>query len=314
MPCVSGFSIGPLRRETKSTGGLKNNMLLITGAAGFIGRCCSYHLSKEYDILATDKQEFPHPISGDLQFIRGNIEDRDFLQGLFAKYKIDAVLHLAAEKSLVVCENNPSVYRTNVLAALELYKLSRNNGAYFVFMSSDQVFDGKVGDYKEDSAPSPINNYGKYKAEVERLLLGKDGVTICRTALVFGYRKNPSSDNFDRDEVVNQSEFVDHVAAKLAAGETIKLPFDEMISPTYVGALYRQLRVVLQKRPSGILHCCGGEAISRYDFGLRIAGFLGLDSSNIVSISGKSYRPKNVSLNVSCSERLLGIKYPTGDD
>ena len=289
-------------------------MLLITGAAGFIGRYCSYHLSKEYDILATDKQEFPCPISGDLQFIRGNIEDRDFLQGLFAKYKIDAVLHLAAEKSLVVCENNPSVHRTNVLAALELYKLSRNNGAYFVFMSSDQVFDGKVGDYKEDSAPSPVNNYGKYKAEVERWLLGQDGVIICRTALVFGYRINPSSDNFDGDEVVNQSEFVDHVAAKLAAGKTIKLPFDEMISPTYVGALYRQLRLVLQKRPSGILHCCGGEAISRYDFGLRIAGFLGLDASNIMSISGESYRPKNVSLNVSFSERLLGIKYPTVDE
>lgn len=94
----------------------------------------------------------------------------------------------------------------------------------------------------------------------------------------------------------------------------IKLPFDEMISPTYVGALYRQLRLVLQKRPSGILHCCGGEAISRYDFGLRIAGFLGLDASNIMSISGESYRPKNVSLNVSCSERLLGIKYPTVDE
>ena len=131
---------------------------------------------------------------------------------------------------------------------------------------------------------------------------------------MFGYRINPSSDNFDGDEVVNQSEFVDHVAAKLAAGKTIKLPFDEMISPTYVGALYRQLRLVLQKRPSGILHCCGGEAISRYDFGLRIAGFLGLDASNIMSISGESYRPKNVSLNVSCSERLLGIKYPTVDE
>ena len=289
-------------------------MLLITGATGFIGGYCMRHLSKEYDILATDRQELPRPVSGGPQFVRGNIEDRDFLQGLFAKYKIDAVLHLAAEKSLVVCENDPGAYRTNVLAALELYKLSRNNGAHFVFMSSDQVFDGKAGDYKEDSAPSPVNNYGKYMAEVERRLLGLDGVTICRTALVFDYRINPSSDNFDRDEVVNQSEFVDHVAARLSAGKTIKLPFDEIISPTYVGALYRQLRVVLQKRSLGILHCCGGEAISRYDFGLRIAGFLGLDASNIVSVTGKSYRPKNVSLNVSCSERLLGIKYPAVDE
>lgn len=286
-------------------------MLLITGAAGFIGEYCMRHLSKEYDILATDRQELPSSVKGGLQFVRGNIEDSYFLQGLFSNYKIDAVLHLAAEKSLVVCENNPSAYRTNVLAALELYKLSRNNSAHFVFVSSDQVFDGKVGDYKEVSAPSPINNYGKYKAEVERRLLDLDGVTICRTALVFGYRITPSSDNFDRDEVVNQSEFVDHIAARLSAGKTIKLPFDEIISPTYVGTLYEQLRIVLQKRPLGVLHCCGGEAISRYDFGLRIASFLGLDALNIISVTGKSCRPKKVSLDVSCSERQLGIKYPT---
>ncbi|MBO4864006.1 MAG: SDR family oxidoreductase [Eubacterium sp.] len=289
-------------------------MLLITGAAGFIGGYCMQHLSKEYNILATDRQELPCPVGSGIQFVRGDIEDGEFLQHLFANNKIDIVLHLAAEKSLVVCENNPGAYRTNVLATLELYKLSRSNGAHFVFLSSDQVFDGKTGDYKEDSLPSPINNYGKYKAEVERRLIGQDGVTICRTALVFGYKINPFSVNFDKSEVVNQSEFVDHVVARLSAGKTIKLSFDEIISPTYVGALYRQLRMVLHKQPLGILHCCGNEAISRFDFGQKIADFLGLNVSGIVGVKGKSYRPKNVSLNVSCSERLLGIKYPSVDE
>lgn len=99
-------------------------MLLITGAAGFIGEYCMRHLSKEYDILATDRQELPSSVKGGLQFVRGNIEDSYFLQGLFSNYKIDAVLHLAAEKSLVVvslmpyCEN-----RTNKNTGQGLRKL-----------------------------------------------------------------------------------------------------------------------------------------------------------------------------------------------
>lgn len=80
------------------------------------------------------------------------------------------------------------------------------------------------------------------------------------------------------------------------------------MSPTSVELIYRQIKEVINKNISGILHCCGGERISRYEFGLKIAKFYNLDSQYISpEDSNDPLRPKDVSLNVKESQKKLGF-------
>lgn len=286
-------------------------MILITGAAGFIGKYFVENFSKKYKVLAIDKKAILFD-NENVVFVKGNIESTEFLEKLFKTYKIDVVIHLAAEKNLVVCEESYKVANTNIFASLCLLELSKKTKAHYIFMSSDQVFNGREGNYLEKTIPDPINYYGKCKAEVEKEASSYRKATICRTALVFGYIDDIS--DYNQDEVENQSEFVNHVVSRISLGRVIKLPKDEIISPTLVDLLFEQVDSIVENNLFGIFHCCGSEAISRYEFGRKIARHFKLDEKKIISIKGKKYRPKNVSLNINNSEKILKVKGLTIDE
>ena len=110
------------------------------------------------------------------------------------------------------------------------------------------------------------------------------------------------------DKLLVQGFIIDHIIYKLKSREKIILPQNEYMSPTSVELIYRHIKEVINKNINGILHCCGGERISRYEFGLKIAKFYNLDSQYISpEDSNDPLRPKDVSLNVEESQKKLGF-------
>jgi len=83
----------------------------------------------------------------------------------------DVVVMAAALTSLAGCEKNRQLaYRVNVEAPVEVANLCARKGAKLIFLSSSAVFDGERPFPKETDAPCPVTEYGRNKAEAERLI------------------------------------------------------------------------------------------------------------------------------------------------
>lgn len=294
---------------------LKNRKtILITGASGFIGEYLSQRFSKDYEVIGIDIEETDKDYFK--KFYKINITDEEKINNVFEENKIDYIIHSAAAKDLKWCEKNrDESYKSNFLATKHLYNKSNLIGSKFVFISSDQVFDGKTSNYEENSTKHPINHYGTLKDLSEEFLMDKGNVAICRTAMVFG--KIPQNQKLYFNEIKNcdslvvQGYIVDHLIHKLTNRERIKLPKDEYCNPTSNGLLFNQIESIIKNNLSGVFHCCGGERISRFDFGKKVALLFKLNDSYIEgSSSNDILRPKDVSMDFKKTSEKIGFDFP----
>ena len=114
---------------------------------------------------------------------------------LLEKIKPSIIVNLAAFTDVDGCEKDKE-YATQLNSSLprlisDYVKLSRRKGipSYYLHVSTDYVFDGKVGNYAEESEPNPINWYGKTKLDGEREIminLDDEQWTIVRISTPFG--------------------------------------------------------------------------------------------------------------------------------
>jgi S-adenosylmethionine synthetase len=80
------------------------------------------------------------------------------------------VIHCAAERRVEVVDGDfDKALKINVSATEHLAKLCAEQGIYFVYISTDYVFDGKNPPYKIDSIPNPLNKYGLSKLKGEEV-------------------------------------------------------------------------------------------------------------------------------------------------
>lgn len=289
--------------------------ILVTGCNGFIGSFFIKKYRTKYNIIGIDIIEPVNKGLCDAQYV-GDICDTELIDRVFTEHTIDAVIHTAAEKSLFICENNrEKAYDVNYTATMYLAQLAHDKNAKFIFISSDQVFDGKSARSSEASAVNPINYYGKLKTMVESELIKMGDAAICRTALVFGEIPDEQLQYFDSvkslENLAVQGFIVQQTKYCLENGLKIILPDNEFVSPTHVSLLSDQINSVISNNASGVLHCCGNDRISRYEIGLAIAGYYGCDHRFIQARGTENpLRPKDVSLSCQYTEELLHMKFP----
>jgi dTDP-4-dehydrorhamnose reductase len=136
-----------------------------------------------------------------------------------------------------------------------------------VTFSSDQVFDGQKGGYSESDAPTPVNAFGRSKAEAEqRVLRATDQALIVRSAAFFSPHQ--------------RSGFVAKLLASLNAGEPFQASL-EAVSPTYLPDLAHAVLDLLIDRERGIWHIANDGCLSWAEFGRRVAQAGGLPSDLI---------------------------------
>ena len=137
----------------------------------------------------------------------------------------------------------------NVAGSENVARAARAVGARLVHLSTDVVFDGRKGSpYVEDDPPSPVTDYGRWKAEAEELVrTAHPGALIVRTSLIYGGAE-PSKH-------------------ELAAHEPSRTFFtNEIRSPVQVIDLAEALLELAALDVSGTLHVAGADAVSRVDF------------------------------------------------
>jgi dTDP-4-dehydrorhamnose reductase len=241
--------------------------LLITGATGTLGRAfarlcevrgLSYHLLTRAEM---------------------DIAERGSVEAALARLRPWAVVNAAGYVRVDDAERDAErCMRENAEGAALLAGACASRGAALVTFSSDLVFDGaKSAPYVESDAVSPLNVYGRSKAEAERRVMeAHPGALVVRASAFFG----PWDDY----------NFATLCLRALAAGRAFVAASDSVVSPTYVPDLVNACLDLLIDGESGVWHLANAGAVTWAEFATLVARRAGFDPSFVEARPAKELR------------------------
>jgi len=271
--------------------------IFITGGSGLLGyRLAEIAQERGYDVYSGychNKPESGKPVKFDLANV-------DSIINAMNEVKPDVVIHSAALTDVDRCEVEKELaYKVNVEGTKAVAELAKKLNSFMVYISTDYVFDGERGMYKEDDETNPVNYYGYTK------LLGEkhcQGFCIARTCVIYGAK--PAS---------GKVNFALWLINKLEREENVKIVTDQYITPTLNTNLAKMVLELAERRIGGIFHLAGATRVSRFEFAREIAKEFGLNESLISpsrmdELNWIAKRPRDSSLDVSKANKYLKEK------
>lgn len=273
--------------------------ILVTGSTGLVGSQVIKDLAEEHKNIFSCYHN-SKPSFGNAIFL--DLTDKQNIIDVMEKTKPDVVIHLAAMTNVDLCETQQATAMSiNADATEVLARASAKQHAFFVYVSTDYVFDGHVGMRKESDVPNPLGIYGRSKLEGEKRLQTLNSKwAIARISSPFGIHSTKKS-------------FPIWIKENLEKNQQINVLVDQYTSPTYVPNLSKMLIEITARQITGQIHVSGASRISRYEMAEIIADKLNLDKKllNPISISEMNWiamRPKDSSLDVSYANSILQNK------
>jgi dTDP-4-dehydrorhamnose reductase len=235
--------------------------VLVVGAAGLVGSHVDQALG-DRAIGSTHRT----PVAGAETI---DVTDARQVDEVVGRLRPSAIVTAAAEPWVERCEREPDFTRhVNVGGTETLANAARRVGATLVVFSSEYVFDGTAGPYGEDDPVRPINEYGRQKVEIERIVRDLPKHVVCRISGVFGWERA-------------RKNFVCRLVDRLRARQRFDVPNDQVITPTYAPRLADAIVELLDLGASGTFHAAGPEILGRVAFAERVARIFGLDPAFI---------------------------------
>jgi len=272
--------------------------MLITGASGQLGAYLLRELaSRRHRVVAWGgrhhDQRFGFPLEP------AELLDRDATVRAFHQARPDAILHAAAVSTVANCHADPlGAERVNVSGTQLLTELACAAGTRLLFLSTDLVFAGDQGNYREDAATGPLSVYGRTKLAAEGVVLAEPRHSVVRLSLLFG------------PTLAGRPTFFDKQLAALRQKQPVALFTDEWRTPLSLATAARALVALAESEQGGLLHLGGPERLSRLEMGQRLARLLDLDPAPIVACRrdeapAPEPRPCDTSLDSSRWRRLF---------
>lgn len=255
--------------------------VLVTGSNGLLGQKLTQQIlhRPEVELIATNRGENKYPIKNGYVYEAMDLLDKDRVAAVLNYYKPNVVIHTAAITNVDTCHTNrQACWETNVDATAHLISLCEQMGIHFIYVSTDFVFDGLDGPYKENDAANPVSYYGESKLAAEKLTQQMKGNwTIIRTILVYGILNDMS-----------RSNIVLWAKSALEAGKPINVVNDQWRMPTLAEDLADACLLAVKHEAKGIFHISGKDMMSVAELVRKVAGFWNLDESLINEISSDS--------------------------
>ena len=283
--------------------------ILITGSNGLLGqKIVKICLKRGTEFLATSNgvnrnQECPSD-----RYLEMDITNQSTIAEIFTDYKPTHIIHTAALTNVDYCELNPEeCQEVNVLATQKLWNEAQKINAHFQLLSTDFIFDGLKGNYKETDEPSAVSIYGQSKVDAEHVLINSENKnwSIARTIIVYG-----TANNLSRTNIVLWS------ISALSKGEPMKIINDQFRMPTWADDLAWGCLEICRKDKTGIFHLCGPELMAVNEIVFRIAKHLGKSTENVEIISSSTLnqpakRPPRTGFDLTKSKTELGYNPKT---
>lgn len=270
-----------------------SDRVLLIGAAGLVGRHVGAALAHR-DLVETFHND---PVDRGVDAVHLDLTDSVAVRRLVERVRPTVVVLAAADPSVEGCERDPhGTRRVNVEAAAAVRNAAP--GATLVVFSSEYVFDGRAGAYREDDAVAPLNVYGQQKVALEEIARSSPRHLVLRVSGVFG--NEPRRKNF-----------VWQLVDRLHGGGTFDVPSDQLITPTDATSLATAVRELLDRGATGTFHAAGPEILGRVAFAGMVARAFGLDESRIharptAELNLKAKRPEKAGLADAKLRALLG--------
>tara|TARA_B100000579_G_scaffold434857_1_gene456715 strand:+ start:614 stop:1510 length:897 start_codon:yes stop_codon:yes gene_type:complete len=279
---------------------IKMKKILITGSSGLLGQKITDKLSGLFNVLSLSR----FGSGGCL-----DITSKDAVYNTFKEFKPDIVINCAAFTDVDRSETEKSLARDVNVKGLTNIIGSLPNNSKIIHISTDYIFDGESGCYKEDDMKNPINYYGKTKLEADNLLMGSNcNYLIIRPNVLYSY-----------DNVFNQSpkdnynqHFLSWLIYSLSNNDNVKVVDDQISNPVYIPDLVNVIITSVLVDYSGISHYGSEDVLSRYEFAIKVCNIFGFDSGKILAIKSDelnqiALRPKKSSLDCSKIVQDLNI-------
>lgn len=252
---------------------LLNKKLLITGASGYLAKTLLPCAARRANVVGIARRI--DAISNATLALAVDLTDRVAVMDVVLSQKPDAIIHCAAVNP---GGSDSAMDAVNNVGTSNIAQAARQLGCRLVSVSSDTVFNGMEAPYPDNAAASPPkeNVYATTKACGEahiRNLLPE--AIIVRTSLIYG------TDEIDRGTA--------GFAKRLAQGETLKLFTDVIRQPVHNKALATSLCALAldHTSESGFINIAGDEPMSRFDFGVRMLNYWGINyADQLEQISG----------------------------
>ena len=278
--------------------------ILITGSNGLLGqKLVKQLLNKNISFLASSKGENRNPQCPNTHYVQMDITNPSQVSAIFQEYLPSAVIHTAAITNVDYCESNISECKeVNVAATNILFHAAQSINAQLIALSTDFVFDGVRGNYKETDAPNPLSVYAKSKLAAEQLLQVSNykNWAIVRTIIVFGEGSN-----------LSRSNIVLWAKEALASGKELNIIDDQFRAPTWADDLaWACIRIAMMKK-KGLFHISGPETFSIYDLVLRVAKSCGLETESLNKTTSESLnqaakRPPKTGFDLTKARKEIG--------
>jgi dTDP-4-dehydrorhamnose reductase len=245
--------------------------ILVTGSEGMLGRDLMAVLSKDPDVMGTNRTGM-------------DVTDFKKIQDIVSRYKPVVVIHAAAQTNVDGCEADPwGALRVNAMGTQNVALACREVGAAMLYISTDYVFSGQKGaPYAEWDTPDPLSTYGqsKYAGEVAvRESLQK--FYIVRTSGLYGRHGN---------------SFI--MSSLKAAQEKAQIPVvaDQVTLPTYTRDLAEAIGFLVKTSYYGTYHITNtadnaGEGISWHDWAQTILSGVGSTARTVPITTAELGRP-----------------------
>ena len=272
--------------------------LLITGGSGLLGsKITTLAIEKGYDAYSGyNKHEAIHGTP-----IKLDICNKQEVNKAFEKIRPQAVVHAAALTNVDKCEEDTELARkVNIEGTRNIVESSEHHDAFLVYVSTDYIFSGEKGMYKETDKPNPINHYGLTKLEAEKTITASTiDWCIVRPSVIYGATPAAGKINFAL-----------WVLNKLRKKEPMKIITDQWVSPTLNTNLAQMILETIEKKLTGVYHLSGATPINRHKFSTLIAERFQLDETLISPSTSREMnwlakRPLNTSLNVEKASKKL---------
>ena len=254
--------------------------ILVTGSNGLLGQKLTDALVRDRDIalIATSVGGGRHPITKGYYYEPLDVTNREMVKEVIAKHQPDTIINTAAMTDVDACETERETCdRLNVTAVKYLIEAAEENKSHLIHISTDFIFDGAAGPYREEDKPDPLSYYAASKLASEQLFEGRTVKhAILRTCLVFGVTAQMS-----------RSNIVLWARKALGKGEPLRVVNDQFRSPTWAEDLAQACILAAKQKAEGVYHISGKDFMSILELVGRVADFWGYDTSQITAMSSE---------------------------
>jgi len=261
--------------------------IVITGSNGLLGQTLVNLLMKapeNYSVFGLSKGD-NRMNRNDFLYYDIDITNYSQLEECITYIQPSFIINTAAMTNVDTCELKPEECNNlNIEAVKYLTQICTKLNIHFIQISTDFIFDGSKGIYKETDLPNPLSIYGHSKLKAENIVKNSGvNFSILRTILVYGKGVN-----------LKRNNIVLWVKDMLENNKEITIVDDQYRMPTYVEDLAMACKLIVDKNISGVYHISSNEILSVFEIANQIADVFGLNKKLIKPISSKTLNQKAI--------------------